>query len=72
MKALEFITTIRNNTITIPETLQEELKASKEKTVRVIVIVEEAYSPEDKDYRNMIREEFLAGYDGTDSIYDNP
>ena len=70
MKAIEFVTKLKNNTIIIPENLQEQLKSSEEKTVRVIVLVGSSDIQEDKEYRNMVREEFLNGCDDADSVYD--
>ena len=71
MKAVEFITKLKNNTILIPENIREELKTSEEKSIKVIVLISEAYDQENTEYRNMVREQFLYGYDDTDSVYDN-
>ena len=71
MKAVEFITKLKNNTILIPENIREELKSSEEKSIKVIVLISEAYDQENTEYRNMVREQFLYGYDDTDSVYDN-
>lgn len=71
MKAVEFITKLKNNTILIPENIREELKTSEEKSIKVIVLISEAYDQENTEYRNMVREQFLCGYDDTDSVYDN-
>ncbi len=72
MRAVEFKTRLKNNTILIPENLQKEIKSSKTKDVRVIVLINEADSSEESDFKNMAKEQFLKGYDDSDSVYDKP
>ncbi|MGF7079151.1 hypothetical protein [Mucilaginibacter sp. UYCu711] len=69
MRAVEFETEVINNTITIPENFQVELALSKDKHVRVIVMVDEL--GEEAQFKNELNEQFLKGYDEADSVYDN-
>jgi hypothetical protein len=67
MKALEFSTTIADNNIEIPENIR--LQLDKEgKQVRVILLIEESA---DNDWKKVTAQQFLNGYDESDSIYDN-
>jgi hypothetical protein len=67
MKALEFSTTIADNNIEIPENIR--LQLNKEgKQVRVILLIEETG---DNDWKHVTAQQFLSGYDESDSIYDN-
>jgi hypothetical protein len=70
MKAVEFETEVINNTIEIPEKFQLELSLSKDKHVRVIVMVDEADKDEEVELKKMITNQFLKGYDDSDAIYD--
>ncbi len=69
MRAVEFETEVINNTITIPENFQDELALSKDKHVRVIVMVDEL--TEESRFKNALNQQFLKGYDEADSVYDN-
>ena len=71
MKAIEFETELTDNTIKIPENFQLTLSLSKDKHVRVIVIIDEFERNEELEYKNLLREQFLKGYDEADSIYDH-
>jgi hypothetical protein len=71
MKAVEFETELTDNTIQIPENFQLELSLSKDKHVRVIVLIDEFEKNEEIEYKNMLRDRFLSGYDESDSVYDN-
>ena len=72
MKAVEFETEVVNNTIEIPEKLQLELSLSKDKHVRVIVMVDEIDQKEEISLKKSLSDQFLKGYDETDAIYDEP
>lgn len=71
MKAVEFTTKIENNSIRIPDDLMKELRVAENKTIRVIVLVNNSYEENSPDYRNMVNEQFLRGYDDSDSVYDD-
>ena len=71
MKAVEFETELSDNTINIPENFWLELSLSKDKRVRVIVLVDDFEKNEEAEFKNMVRTRFLNGYDDTDSVYDN-
>ena len=71
MKAVEFETELTDNTIQIPENFQLELSLSKDKHVRVIVLIDEFEKNDEIEYKNMLRDRFLSGYDESDSVYDN-
>ena len=71
MKAVEFESELSDNTIKIPEDFQLELSLSKDKPVRVIVLIDEFETNEEAEFKNMTSARFLKGYDETDSIYDH-
>lgn len=71
MRAVEFETELVNNTITIPENFKVELSLSKDKHVRVIVMIDEADKDEEVTFNKMLHNQFLKGYDETDAVYDN-
>ena len=68
MKAVEFETELTNNTIQIPENFQLELSLSKDKHVRVIVLIDTI--DEETEFKNVLNGQFLKGYDESDSVYD--
>jgi hypothetical protein len=67
MKAIEFTSQVRNNSIRVPQHLGSELSGSK--NLRVIVLYEED-DPEEDDFQNLSQEQFIKGYSESDSIYD--
>ncbi len=69
MKAIEFRSKIRNKTIKIPDELSKDL--SDQKDYRVILLVEETEKQEEKNFGMLAEEQFLSGYDDSDSIYDD-
>ncbi len=69
MKAVEFNTQMKNRTIKVPENLISEL--SENKNIRVIVLFEDKDDKEEKDFKNLTKEQFLAGSSDSDSIYDS-
>ena len=69
MKAVEFETELTNNTIQIPENFRLELSLSKDKHVRVIVLIDSV--DEEAEFRNVLNDQFLKGYDESDSVYDD-
>ncbi|HAL81776.1 MAG TPA: hypothetical protein DCO83_05695 [Mucilaginibacter sp.] len=71
MKAVEFETELSDNTINIPENFRLELSLSKDKHVRVIVLIDDLEKNEEAAFTNMVSARFLNGYDDTDSVYDS-
>lgn len=69
MKAVEFKTRMKNKSIRVPEKLSSVLY--EDRNIRVIVLFEEKENQEDNDFRTLSKEQFLAGYSDSDSIYDN-
>jgi len=70
MRAIEFKSKIRENKILIPRRKQSELFVRSDKTVRVVVFVEDSEIYNEKAYRQMTKSQFLKGYAESDSIYD--
>ena len=67
MKALEFETTLGiGSNLKVPENVATQIP--RDEAVRVIVLLPE--SQDDPDWQRLTREQFLAGYDERDSIYD--
>jgi hypothetical protein len=71
MKALEFISKIENNHISIPAKLQAELKTKQNKNVRVILLIDDTEINDEMLFQQTAQEQFLNGYSDGDSIYDN-
>jgi hypothetical protein len=71
MRTVEFETELIDNTITIPENFKEELALSKDKHVRVIVMIDELEINEEIEIKKILNNQFLNGYDEADDIYDN-
>jgi len=71
MRALEFKTRIKNNQIQIPAGVQSQLRANKDKDVRVIVLIDDSDNFDDLAFQKTTTAQFLKGYDDSDSIYDN-
>ncbi len=71
MRAVEFKTRVKKNSLPIPDRLQTEINAAKSKDVRVIVLIDETESLEEIDFKNIAKEQFLKGYDDVDAVYDN-
>ena len=67
MRAVEFKSKIREDKILIPRRIRSELYNGAEKSVRVIVFLEDT---EEKAYRQMTKSQFLGGYANSDAIYD--
>jgi hypothetical protein len=70
MKAIEFTSKIRENRILIPRRMQSELIARNDKSVRVVIFLEDTEVYEEKAFRQMTKSQFLNGYADSDSIYD--
>lgn len=70
MRALEFKSKIKNNQILIPNRIQSELKAKQDKTVRVIVLIDDSDTYDDLIFQQTTQNQFLKGYSTSDSIYD--
>jgi hypothetical protein len=71
MKAVEFETELSDNTIKIPENFQLELSLSKDKHVRVIVLIDDFEKDDEAEFKSVLKNQFLKGYSETDEIYDN-
>lgn len=71
MKAVEFETELSDNTINIPEDFRLELSLSKDKHVRVIVLIDDFEKNEEAAFKNMVSAQFLNGYGDADSVYDS-
>ncbi len=72
MKAVEFNTALKDNQIRTPDEAQSELKYSQNKSIRVIVLIEESDDTNGGDaFRQLAKEQFLKGYDASDSVYDD-
>jgi len=71
MKALEFKTKIKNNSIKIPLRIQSELKTNQDRDVRVIVLIDDSEKKDDLMIKEATAGHFLQGFADKDSIYDN-
>jgi hypothetical protein len=71
MKAIEFKSKIKNNQIQIPKKVQSELKANKDKDVRVILLIDDTEIYDNIVFQESARDQFLKGYADSDSVYDN-
>lgn len=69
MKAVEFNSRLKNKSIEIPDKLSSELPGDK--NVRVIILYEEQADNQENDFKFLAKDQFLAGYSDSDSIYDN-
>ena len=58
MKAVEFETELSDNTINIPENFRLELSLSKDKHVRVIVLIDDLEKNEEAAFKNMASTSF--------------
>jgi len=70
MRAIEFKTKIQENKILIPRRLQSESISEYEKSVRVMVFVDDYDNYEEKSYLKMTKSQFFKGYEDSDYIYD--
>ena len=70
MRAIEFRSKIRENRILIPRRMRSELLDRSDKTVKVVVFMEDAEIYDERAYRQMTKNQFLKGYADSDSIYD--
>ena len=70
MRAIEFKTRIKENSILIPRRIQPHLYGSAQGRVRVVVFMEDSEIYDEKAYRQLTRNQFLKGYAETDSVYD--
>jgi hypothetical protein len=71
MRAVEFKSKIKNNQIQIPAKVQSELKANKDKDIRVIVLIDDSEIYDSILFQESASSQFLKGYSDKDSIYDN-
>ena len=70
MRAIEFKTCIKENSILIPRKIQPQFYGNAHNRVRVVVFMEDSEIYDEKAYRQLARNQFLKGYAETDSIYD--
>lgn len=70
MKAIEFTSEIRNNSIVIPTHLKQEINEDSNKKLRVILLIDEKEMKENKLPCETEAGCFLRGYSDVDSIYD--
>lgn len=70
MRAVEFKSKISENKILIPRKMQFELVEECDKTVRVVVVLEDSDVYDEKSFRQMTKSQSLKGYSDSDSIYD--
>ncbi|MDR2937514.1 MAG: hypothetical protein LBU92_01065 [Prevotellaceae bacterium] len=61
MRAIEFKSKIRDNSILIPRRMQSELTAQRDKSVRVVIFVQDADVYDEEAYRQMAKSQFLKG-----------
>ena len=72
MKAIEFEAELKDNQIHIPDDMQLELMYSQDRSVRVILLIEESEDFHDgRVFRQSAKDQFLKGYAESDSIYDD-
>ncbi len=69
MRAVEFKTKLKNNRIEIPKKLHKQVNTSKNKDVRVIVLMDE--QNQEEDFKLLSTKQFLKGYVKSDSVYDH-
>ena len=70
MRAIEFKSKIRENKISLPRRIQSEMLMEYNKSVRVVIFLEDTDVYDDKAYRQMTKSQFLKGYTKSDAIYD--
>jgi hypothetical protein len=70
MKAIEFKSKIRENQILIPRSILPELMAGNDKSVRVVVFLDDTDVYDEKAYRLAMKKQFLKGYADSDAVYD--
>lgn len=70
MKAVEFTSQINNNLIQVPKEFEKEIKSVMNKSIRVILLIDEQVVYEENQIKSMVREEFFKGYAKSDTIYD--
>ena len=68
MKAVEFRAKLKDNKIQIPTKFRRQIVTSKNKDVRVIVLIDDPKAKD--DFSKLSQEQFLKGYAKSDSIYD--
>jgi hypothetical protein len=70
MKAVEFTSQINNNLIQVPKEFENEIKSVLDKSVRVILLIDEQLTYEEDQMKSMVQEQFFKGYAKSDAIYD--
>ena len=70
MRVIEFKSKIRENKILIPRRMQSELIAERDKSVRVVIFMEDSDVYDEKAFRQMAKNQFLKGYAASDAVYD--
>jgi hypothetical protein len=71
MRALEFITEIKNDQICIPDKIRGKLRSDLKQKVRVILLFEDINNDDNLIMQESASDYFLKGYAESDSIYDN-
>jgi len=69
MKTVEFKARMKNKSIKIPNYLSADLSEGKD--IRVIILVDEADNRQNSDFKELSKDQFLAGYSDADSVYDD-
>ena len=71
MRAIEFKSKLSKNHILIPRKIQAQLRNTDEKNVQVILLFDDSDANADLELKQLASAQFLNGYAGSDSIYDN-
>ena len=69
MKAVEFKTKLKHQSIRVPDKFRSAINENKD--VRVIILFDEDNSADTDDFKNLVNEQFLEGYSDSDSVYDD-
>ena len=70
MRVIEFKSKILENKILIPRRKQSDLIVGLNKSVRVVVFLEDSDIYEEQLYRKLTKSQFLKGYADSDCVYD--
>jgi len=67
-KAVEFKARMKNKLIRVPENIVSEL--SEDEDVRVIMLLKEITNQEKNSFKELSKQQFLAAYSDSDSVFD--
>ncbi len=70
MIALEFNSRLVNNALELPENIRKDLQTNQSRQLRVIILVEDVEAEDKVLFSKTAAENFLKGYNESDSIYD--